>query len=118
LVSELVPPGPFFVLVCWKKVFHAKGKEECSSVMQEWNLCSSFEVNLAMREERLSDAVGNVYKVKNTFDSMGAKELYEVFVAFQKTLAVEKGEEKEIPALKKKFTLLLRRLLEEIGRLH
>ncbi|HUM22448.1 hypothetical protein [Mesotoga prima] len=69
-----------------------------------------------MREERLSDAVGNVYKVKNTFDSMGAKELYEVFVAFQKTLAVEKGE--EIPALKKKFTLLLRRLLEEIGRLH
>jgi hypothetical protein len=28
----------------------------------------------------------------------------------------EKGE--EIPALKKKFTLLLRRLLEEIGRLH
>jgi hypothetical protein len=69
-----------------------------------------------MREERLSDAVGNVYKVKNTLDSMGAKELYEVFVAFQKTLAVEKGE--EMLALKKKFTLLLRRLLEETGRLH
>lgn len=68
-----------------------------------------------MREERLSDAVGNVYKVKNTFDSMGAKELYEVFVAFQKTVAGERGE--EIPALEKRFTLLLRKLLEEIGRL-
>ncbi|RLL91002.1 hypothetical protein BG32_02525 [Mesotoga sp. HF07.pep.5.2.highcov] len=103
-------------MVCWKKVFHAKGKEECSSVMQEWNLCSSFEVNLAMREERLSDAVGNVYKAKNTLDSIGAKELYEVFIAFKKTVVGEKGE--EVPALKKKFTLLLRRLLEEIGRLH
>ncbi len=112
------PSGTIFCFGLLEEGISCKRKEECSSVMQEWNLCSSFEVNLAMREERLSDAVGNVYKVKNTFDSMGAKELYEVFVAFQKTLAVEKGEEKEIPALKKKFTLLLRRLLEEIGRLH
>ena len=68
-----------------------------------------------MREERLSDAVKIVHYVKNTYDSIGAKGLYEVFVALQKTLAGEKGE--EIPALEKRFTLLLRKLLEEIGRL-
>ena len=105
----------FFVLACWKKVFHAKGKEECSSAMQEWNLCSSFEVNLAMREERFSHVIGIVHNVKSTSDSIGVKGLYEVFVALQKTLAGEKGE--EMPALEKRFTLLLRRPLQKIGRL-
>ena len=68
-----------------------------------------------MREERFSHVIGIVHNVKSTSDSIGVKELYEVFVALQKTLAGEKGE--EIPALEKRFTLLLRKLLEEIGRL-
>jgi len=57
-------------LVCGEE---SREKEECSSAMQEWNLCSSFEVNLAMREERFSHVVGIVHNVKSTSEVLAQK---------------------------------------------
>lgn len=74
------------------------------------------EISLAISEGRYSEAALIVHKVKGSSGSIGAKELYVLAVEFQKVLNEEK--EDQINILKERFSILFKRLLEEISELN
>jgi len=70
------------------------------------------KLEAAVREKKYANAAQIVHKIKSSSGSIGAKSLHDIAVSFQKALVEEK--ESEIVVLQKRFSKLLKLLLEEL----
>lgn len=70
-------------------------------------------LSMAIAQQRYTDAGQVVHKVKSSSGSIGAKSVYDLSTKLQK--ALEEVDESHIALLLKDFTLVFRKLLEEIS---
>jgi len=76
------------------------------------NVDTLLELESHLEAKRYKDAIMIIHKVKGSSGSIGAKDLYELAVTFQKELVIENEEKVEV--IGREFTKKFKKLLREI----